>query len=499
MSKNSLIAGLQNASNSARTANGDKAFASTLNNVLDLFSRGGSMRGRASEAVRLFDNAYGEDKQLALRCAFYLRDVREGQGEREFFRAAILHLAKVDASSLRKNLHLIPEFGRWDDVLVLLNTSLKKDVIELIKAQWSKDIDAANKGQATSLLARWLPSPVTSSKETVKQARQLAEGLGLSEKVYRKTRAALNKKLGTVEIAMSGNAWEGVNYNQVPSSASKIYRKAFKKHDDVRYTSWVAEVQQNIALKAAGKEVVSTAKVNSATLYPYEIVRDIRSGKFDQSLQNQWNSLPNYAGEGNVLVMSDTSGSMESGCGSVPPIDVALSLAVYFAERNEGIFKNHFLTFSDVPQLVTLKGSTLQSKIQNIQSIVANTDLRAAFRLVLDTAIRAKAPASDMPKAIVVISDMQFDAGCNGRSTLEDLKQMYMNAGYVMPACVWWNVNSSDNSPCKADSRGNILVSGSSVNTFKYVNAYLESKKLITPADMMEETLNSARYSEILV
>lgn len=495
---NSLLSGMAAKSNAAFTANMDKAYKSTNSLVLDMFSRAGAMRGRSeSDIIKMFDNAYAEDKDLALKCLFYNRDFKgSGNGEREFFRICIKHLAKIDAASLRKNLKHIKDFGRFDDLWELFGTSVEKDVIAIVKEQWSKDIESANKNQPVSLLSKWLPSIVTSSKGTVKQAKILARGLGIDEKSYRKTRSALNKKLNVVETIMSAGHFELINFNEVPSCASKIYRGAFKKRDESRYVAWQEDVKKAIEDKAAGKIPTTNAKVNADVLYPYELVRECRNNKWDMTVENQWKSLPDFGGDGNIMCCIDTSGSMSSGCGTVAPADVALSLGIYFAERNNGAFKDHFITFSSRPELVKLKGTNLQQKLQNIRSIVEITDLRAAFKLILDTAISHNVPQEEMPKALVVISDCQFDSGqVSNTSTAQDFKKMFNAAGYEAPICVYWNVNSSDNSPVTQHSTGHVLVSGGSVNAFKAINKFLESGEMVTPYSMMVSTLNDGRYA----
>ena len=132
---------LKNEFNESKTSNGAFAYRSTKSHVLDLFSMGGAFRNRSDEEVKsLFSKAFNENQLLAMRTLFYLRDINQGQGERRFFRLVLEDLALHSPDVLRKNLHLIPQFGRYDDLWVLLETNLKDDVIELIKSQLRKDL-----------------------------------------------------------------------------------------------------------------------------------------------------------------------------------------------------------------------------------------------------------------------------------------------------------------------------------------------------------------------
>jgi len=131
-----FIDALKNTQNFTYTENGAGTYSSTMSGILDLFGMGGAYRTRSNEdCLRLFGKAWAEDQSLALKCLFYLRDVRGGQGERRFFKVCLHNLAITNPDVVRRNLENIAEYGRWDDMYCLMETSLEGDVFALFKKQ----------------------------------------------------------------------------------------------------------------------------------------------------------------------------------------------------------------------------------------------------------------------------------------------------------------------------------------------------------------------------
>ena len=395
----------------------------------------------------------------------------KGQGERELFKTCLEWLGSDFPEVFEKVVTHVPEYGRWDDLFFDDAVCL-----DLIKAQLLEDTHT----DSPSLLAKWLPTINASSQKTRTKARFFAEKLGLSEVAYRKTVRSIRKKIETVEEKMSGQDWDTIDYSSVPSQASRIYKNAFKKHDEVRYGVFVD--------KAVNGEV----KINAATLYPYQIYKSVKTD-YSKTLEALWNQLPDYTQGKNALVVADTSGSMNG-----DPMSVSVSLALYFAERNVGQFKDHFITFSRQPRLIRIMGKTLVEKMACIETgEVANTNLQAVFDLVLNTAKSNNTPASELPSTIYIISDMEFDSCTRDgwdkvQTNFEAIKEKYAQSGYVMPTLVFWNVDASGkNLPVGRDEDGVSLVSGFSPVIFKMA---VENK---TPEQVMLDTINSERYSVI--
>lgn len=480
---------LRESANESTTENGAKTHISSRSAVLDLFGNGGALRTRQeSEIENLVGMAAKEDLQSTLRTVLYLRDVRGGQGERRTFRIALRYLAMNYPGAVRKNLKLIPTYGRFDDVwTALLGTSLELDVVEFIDLQLTED----QKSERPSLLAKWLPSENATSKETRSNARKIASLLLLKPRKYRKLLSSLRAKIDVVERKMSAREWTAINYSGVPSRAMLNYRKAFKKNDEVRYERFLESVE-------AGE-----IKIKATTLFPYDIVHKINHGDQDKTLELQWAALPNYIEEeANALVLCDLSGSMAMNYGQkVTPMDVSISLSLYIAERNKGAFHNIFIPFSQRARAVEVRGATLTDKLRAIASSsnwCGSTNLQAAFDEILRVAVQSKARADEMPRTLFIISDMEFDAACskNDKSNFEEAKRKFSEAGYELPEIVFWNVCSRNNQvPVTKDERGAYLVSGCSPSILK--NAL--NKKAKTPFEMMMEVINSDRYKEIQV
>jgi hypothetical protein len=468
------------------TDNGAITPSGTDDAVLDFFQIAGALRGKSeSEITALFSRAYRSNPLLAVKAWFYYRDVREGQGERRTFRIILKWLAANHPQTVKANLANVPFFGRWDDLFELFGSTLEKDMMTLVNNQLASDLSA----QSASLLAKWMPSENASSQEGKRQARAFAKFFGISPRNYRRVLVHLRDKLKIIETAMCEGKWGEINYEHVPSRASMIYRKAFGKHDQVRYAEYLGKVEKG------------EAKINTATLYPYDLVYRA-SQAADRTVDALWANLPNYLenAPGNRLVVADVSGSMTSGLGNVRPIDVCISLAIYLAERNEGLFKDYFITFSGNPSLQKVVGNTLAQKVQSLASAdwAMNTNLQAVFDLVLNKAKQGRVPESEMPKQIILISDMQFDCAtsANDRSNFETAKSKYKAAGYEMPQIVFWCVNGqAGQAPVRKSETNTVLASGFSPELMRN----LLGDKSFTPFSYMLEVLGKERYNVVQV
>ena len=470
-----------NTNRNSFTENGAVSNDSTLSAVLDFFALAGAMRDNSEKARTLFRKAYAEDRQLAVRALFYLRDIRGGQGERDLFRFLFKDLVRIDPVVAADLLQFIPEYGRWDDVVSLYGvTGLHIASQELIREQLFVDNAALSEGQSVSLLAKWLPSENASSANSRVMARQIAEDLGLSNKEYRQRVVALRQHIGLLEQQMSEGEWGEIDYGHIPSQAARKHSKAFNRHDGNRFEEFLGAV------------VRGEATMNAGTLFTYEVFDSIRAGNLSAA-NAQWASLPDYTNGDNALVVADVSGSMYG-----RPMDVSVSLALYFAEHNTGPFHDYFLTFSERPQLVKVQGNNLAERLRNIQSSDwgMNTNIEAVFKLILKSAISSGADATDMPKTLYIISDMEFDSCVrdSGATNFENARAMFANVGYELPTVVFWNVNArSTQVPATKFDSNVTLISGLSQSTFQYA---VQGK---SPLQSMQDVLNSERYSQIVV
>jgi hypothetical protein len=490
---NTFINSLNEAASRVRTENGAATFSTTLSPLVDLFSLGGAYRTRSeNEAKRLFALAFDEDRELATKCLFYIRDVRGGQGERKFFRTNLTTLFdNITDEQIAKLSLLVAEYGRWDDLLTVYDRYAA--VRAVVKTQFITDLKEykATAG-SISLLAKWMPSINTSSKETVALAKRIAKDLGLSHKEYRQTLAQLRKHIDVVEKKMSSGNWEAIDLEALPSQARMKYKTALYKHLPDKMAAHIAAVEK-------GEE-----KVNTATLYPYQIVENLQpwasrywtansvTEKDKRFYETLWNNLPNYVEENQkAIVVADVSGSM-----SGTPISVALSLALYFAERNVGPFKNKFITFSRQPKLQSIPSTgTLYDRLASMVTDDWNmsTDIDKVFDLILDAAKNPNVKKEDVPTTIFIVSDMEFDSCANPQQTnFERAKERFEDVGLTLPQIVFWNVSArNDSLPVRQHESGVSLVSGCSPSVFSYAVAGT------TPREFMLQVLNSERYAPV--
>lgn len=479
---------VQSMDNFKYTENGAYAYKSTLNSVLDLFSLGGAYRKRGDEDIEeLVSRAWSEDPELTLKCLFYLRDIRGGAGERKVPRMMLKYVFEhSEPEMIIDSIIRIPEYGRWDDLIWIgyqtKEVWLKKMIFEIIKIQFNSDLKLG-----VSLLGKWMPSENTTSKETVEIAHVLRRYLGLTMKEYRKSLTTLRRKIKVLEATISRNKWSEVNYEHVPSQAMLKYRNAFCRHDSSRYSEYLESV------KSGNK------RVNTSTLFPYQIVSRFiphKRDEIDEALEVLWSNLPNYINEKNknALVVCDTSGSMmDIVSPGVSALAVSVSLALYFAEKAQGIFNGRFITFSSNPTFQKVRGGTLEEKILNLSAAAwgMTTDINKVFKLILDLATSNDVPQEDMPSLIYIITDMEFDKTSSGYNVRE-IKEDYERAGYTLPRLVFWNVNArNDTLPVTKDEQNVTLVSGLSPQIFRFA---VEQE---SPMEFMLSVLNSSRYASI--
>ena len=475
----------------AFTENGDKAYKTTGSYCLDYFSLVGGMRFNFASALTNFMKAYKEDPILAIKILFFARDVRGGLGERNIFRFTFNSLCNFAPSVAKQVISYIPTYGRYDDLFSAYSTPVQNEVAEYIKEQLLKDVEAKKENRAISLLAKWMPSINTSSSETRVLAQKVASSLGMSKEEYRKTLSSLRKGL-IIENNLREKDYT-FDYEKVPGGAMFKYRNAFYKNDQERYEEYLDAVNKG------------EKKMNSSTLYPYEVIRKLENDfYFDEedekgmskqelaSLNTIWNSFDRESIASKTIVVRDGSGSMLDN-EMVSANSVATSLALLFAERLEGEFKNKFITFSSRPQLVEVQGETIEEKYKFMTRYndYTNTDIEKVYNLILKVYNSPKFSKEDALDRIVIISDMEFDCAVDSNdSTFEVFKKKFEDLGYKLPEVVFWNVRArSTHVPVKMNEENVKLVSGASSSIIDMVT----KNEAYNPYDMMIKCLE--KYS----
>lgn len=485
---NGFIDGLREINNVTYTENGAVSLKSTLDAVYDLFALGAAFRQRSEEdIILLFKRAYREDPELAMKCLFYIRDAREGQGERRFFRVCMNWLAKSDdREAAKRNLQYVSEFGRWDDLYCFVDTPLQNDALEIMRQQIALDMSC----KTPSLLAKWLKSINTSSTESRRLANITREYFGMTHKQYRRTLSILRERINVLEKLMSAGEWEKIEFDKIPSRAGLIYRNAFARRDILRerYEKFIMD---------------KNTKVNAKVLYPYECVKSVLDYKgyneLDRAAINKyWDNLRDYFNGAafNGIALVDVSGSMTIQHNSIAPINIAIALGLYCAEKCSGPYKGHFITFESNPHFIEVEGEDFVEKVKNMYNAPwgGSTNIEKAFDLILQVAIRNNLSQEDIPKNLIIISDMQIDACVkdfdnNHIISMSTIRKKWEECGYEMPKLVYWNVNARQNTILD-DAKSNITyVSGSSPVIYEMI---MQGKNGI---QMMYEKLNSERYS----
>lgn len=498
---------LKNDTNYGYTENGGLKHTSTNSAVYDLFAFGASYRNRSNEdCILLFKNAFYEDNTLALKCLFWIRDCRGGAGERRFFRICMKWLSNNYPNCAANLIKHVPTFGRYDDWFALFETPMENNVLESIKRQLTIDMECEK--NAVSLLAKWLPSENASSFETKEKAKKIRKYLNITSKQYRQMLSKLRIKINVLERLMSANEWEKIEFDKLPSKAGLIYKNAFARRDIIlkKYENFAKD---------------KNTKVNAKTLYPYEVVaktiaqNNYWSSKFNLSdtdramINKYWENLPDYfdGKECKMMCVVDTSGSMTGRTASAP-INVAISLGLYCAERLESPFKDHYISFASYPQLIHTEGIDFVDKVQRIYktNLCDNTNLTAVFDLLLNVAIKKGVKKEDIPETIIVLSDMEIDEGARSSfwsrdkfrgwttktaaTEMETVRIKWAAAGLELPRLVYWNLDARHETIL--DSGPNVsFVSGFSPTLFKSIltgkNGY----------DLMLETICAERYNVI--
>lgn len=509
---NKFLNGLTDASNYTFTENGAITHKTTKSDLLDMFAMGAAMRTRSDEDVILmFRKAYAENPVYALKCLFYIRDIRGGQGERRFFRVVMRDLAKYDTQAALRNLIHIPEFGRWDDLYVFVGTPVESAAFELMKNQLALDVSC----KTPSLLAKWLKSENTSSQKSRELANKTRITFGMNHKQYRKTLSILRERINVLERLMSENRWDEIEFDKIPSRAGMIYKNAFARHD-------IERMKQDPTVQSyADFAKDTTTKVNAAVLNPVDIAEQIfkygnlsKPSETDRLMWDKyWSCLKDYyhGREERGLAIVDVSGSM-----SGQPMAAAVSMGAYIAERGKGPFADHFVTFSDHPELVRFEGVDIYDKFQRARQAdwAMNTNIEATFDMLLNTALQTKCPADEMPQTLYIFSDMEFDGciscgpastgrgyrhnncrritgGAQGMTTLlESIAQKWSTYGYELPRVIFWNLNArNDNIPALG-------------GRFSYVSGFSMTmvEEILSGEDgysLMMKKLDSERYAVI--
>ena len=506
-----------------RTWNNAITNESTLNFNLDMFAYSSRVREQDHEKNKnRFKNALIENDKIALANLLYTLDIRNGKGERALFKSYFSALIEMNKDYAIQILPYIPELGRWDYVFEGIGTEIEENVYELIRAYFMMDIKNYNENKPVSLLAKWLPSIKTHNKKNY-FAVKLAKKLNLTEKEYRKILSKLRDRLNIVEKHITNKEYEKIEYISVPSKAMVKYKNLFFVKDEVRFKEFIEELKatkkskyDNLFMNDFAKMYLdSLRKVGINSLYGknlkkvYEdaisyLIKGLSQRELEdkqillQNLNNQknlintmWKKQSKIEFDKNVLVVADTSGSMQG-----IPFETAVSLAIYISQNNKSEeWRNRFIIFSsDCIEYSYNKNAEFTDIIDEIPFIVDNTDIDKVFKKILNDSVEKNLPQLD---EVIIISDMEFDAVQDKKnmSNFKYWKSEFAKHNYKLPKIIFWNVaRNVESFPVTKLDYGTCLVSGYSKNILKSI-IDIEN---FDPIDVMLKTLEEKKYFEMV-
>ena len=527
------------------TDNGALTHSNTGSALLDFFTkvmaRDKSTAMSDTDICTHMTAAWAESPILALKLIANLRDFRgdSGKGERHASVVCWKWLLDNHHEQVLHNMKHIPFYGRWEDLLdIFCNTPYQHSALMLFRDQLMTDLSILNAPSTDdvvqrcsdlsklSLAPKWAPSEKCKYDKAAKRnknppvshllARMLYDATdgtpsGLDSnhgglmRWYRTTYITpLRNALDIVETHLCKKEFDKIDFSKVPGVALKMYSKnAFPKHVPEQFAEWQRKV-------ASGD-----AKINSNTVDPYSVVEEyvnhtateaqkptLEAFYHDQIAKFKAKFLKKYGADHipSSVVVCDTSGSMTQ-CGGTP-LNVAISMAIWISSLAETDWKDIFFTFNHSPEIIDLSHCTgLEDRVATTKAAPwgGNTDLQATFDLILSRAVSRKLTPEQMPRQLVIVSDMQFDAACGSHmyTNLDAITAKFRNAGYPRPDIVFWNVaGTSTGAPATADERGIIMLSGFCKAN---INLLLEGDDFPTPREIMMKAINDERYDRLTI
>jgi hypothetical protein len=392
---------------------------------------------------------------------WYYRDIRgNGKGRRDEFK---LILKELTNRKINIDLQLIAEYGRFKDLMELLNdvefTSIHPNLLNIIKLNWDNN-----------LLKKYLPQLNKPLSSRIIRYVYNIEGkipISLYTK-YRKHKTSYK----TIERHMTLR--EPINFEQVPSVCMKIHgrpRMAFNR-----------DIYENKFNEYKSKLESGEVKVNTQSINPIDIYKEYRKGNMNEVLEAQLNQYP-FEFDGDVLVVMDTSASMSRG-----PICVSKGLGVFLMKRNKGRFHNLGIVFAGDPVGIEIKdGWSYEVVWDNLPTI---NDQSTKIGKVFEYMYEVSDKGHELPKAIVLFSDMQFDEAYRGYTDTEYNKWKKILKDQF-PQVIFWNCNETINKsfPVSHDEKGTILLGGNNPRIFFDVMNKINKGEDITPLGFVMDVL----------
>lgn len=487
-----------------RTTNGALSHSPDSGRML-LFFR--TVRDTSEEELNRFIlSSWDESPEDTLKLIFHLRNCRGGKGEKKQGINAVKWLQRHAPHTFSDNIKYLPEYGYYKDLLSFLETnnvishgSDEKIIFKIICDQFNEDWKLYTEGNknSISLVSKWIPSEGGSHDKKFHTTKKFCYILGINRKEFRQRLSLLRNHLNVVEKKMCSKEWDDIDFSKIPSIALHRYAKSFQKHTPQLYQEFLDKVNKG------------ETKMNTARLQPHEIVSYyLQQNSIDNDVETRWKQYKKQLKEKiklkNILPIIDVSGSMYSGSGKVSPIDVSLSLGLIVSDLSEGRFHNKWINFSSKPSLKDISGDTLRQQLDNLKNDGdwgMSTNYEAVYDLILNVAETFGLTQSQLPDAVLVLSDMQFDQCTTenySREITNDqaIKRKFKAKGYIPPKRIYWNLAAVNvDFPVKSFELDTALVSGFSPDLLEL---FLETGD-ITPFDIMKKAINNSSYDKLKV
>ena len=459
------------------TENGATALATTGSILVDQFGKAGNFRGRPIDAVFYdMDKLWEENPQSALRFPFYLRlitrktridkgvkteKVQKGQGARDEAFKRLLWLARFHKDEFARNIAILPIVGSWKDMWSLLYYDITEGthaidenlIFSLLKLGLENELHV-------DLVKKFMPRIKSSSKCNTEWtlnmnmfAKRFAKYLRVPYTKYNKLKAS-----GTAhdfQKLICNGKYEELDWNKIPGRALSLLASGnfLKRHNLVNsYQDWIDK--QDVAPFVG---------------YPCELYKRFRnmsslSYTLSKTIDKQFDGLVKKAEADekvteNVLVGLDTSGSMMTqikGLSNYSCLDMAVSLALFFAKLNKGAFHNKVMMFDNVSTPFDLPSESFTTNAKALPHVGCGG---TNFQSIIDELVKIRVqnpqiPLEDYPKTILVVSDMQFnpisrnwgwtsipitEKATNAEYSRNKLKEVFPSEFVDSMKFVWWD------------------------------------------------------------
>lgn len=524
------------------TENGDRAFSTSGSACLDFFTRI-TRNAPVNDYIDAFSKAWKENKETAIRILMNMRDIRGGKGEKLIPRVLMVYLKNcLSPEEYKSILQKMIEYGCWVDLLYILKIELlvlRADIrsirpdstdpnsieIKLFADQLFVDEallkesevsneknENVNKKALISLCGKWAPSENCHYDTYLGISKHIRTAMGKTPKEYRKMLTKMRKHLNILEMLMSTQRFDEIDFSKIPSIALKKMNGAFKRDTNSSGIQSDERVQLHCSYDQFLNDLAKgKTKVNVKGIQPHELVstylNKFSNVPIDLLVEGQWEELKKRVKQSgafsSVTAIVDVSGSMKG-----QPMEVAIALGILVAECTEGPFYGKIITFDTNPQWHHLDGTNLKEKVYCLSKAKwgGSTNLGATFDMILRDAVNAKLKPHEMVKTLFIFTDMQFDSVCGGycdsdndqswESTFSNAKRTFQEKGYELPNIVCWNLRTSisKSMPVEQKEQGYSMLSGFSAELLKCILTAQE----FSPMAMMMHVLEPYAVPELL-